>query len=96
MISHEGPVFTSTETTDYEGLEVTEKMTCYTDERGKTNRTNHRNMAVKSKTPRTVPHWPYRWLDDPDTVLLLKNRGANDHNNVVRRSGKGTGARMEA
>lgn len=50
VISHEEPLFTSTETTDYEGLEVTEKMTCYTDERGETNRTNHRSMVVKSKT----------------------------------------------
>jgi hypothetical protein len=41
---------TFAETTDYEGLEVTEKMTCYTDERGESNRTPVRSMLVKSKT----------------------------------------------
>jgi hypothetical protein len=50
MISHSEPVLKLTETTDYEGLVITEETTCYTDGRGETNRTPIRSMTVKSST----------------------------------------------
>lgn len=50
LISQEESMLRLNETTDYEGLQITEEMTCYTDERGETNRTPIRSMAMKSKT----------------------------------------------
>ena len=50
LISHDEPVLKLTETTDYEGLQITEETTCYTDGRGETNLTPIRSMAMKSKT----------------------------------------------
>lgn len=50
LVSHDEPVLKLTETTDYEGLELTEQTTCYTDERGETNLTPIRSMAMKSTT----------------------------------------------
>lgn len=50
LISHQDPMLTLTETTDYQGLEVTEYLTCFTDGRGETNLTPIRSMAMKSTT----------------------------------------------
>lgn len=49
-ISHEGPALTLTETTDYEGLAVTETTTLYTDRRGEKNQSSIAAGVVKSKT----------------------------------------------
>lgn len=50
LISHEGPVLTLTETTEYEGRTVTEKTTLYTDGRGEKNKRSIGAAVVKSKT----------------------------------------------
>lgn len=50
IVSHSEPVVRLNETTDYDGLVITEETTCYTDGRGETNLTPIRSMAMKSVT----------------------------------------------
>lgn len=93
MISHQEPVLKLTETTDYDGLDITEEMTCYTDGRGETNRTPIRSMAMKSKTRWKGLQLVTRTSIDStfSSSEFRKERGPSDNSGVTRIIGADNG-----
>lgn len=93
MISHQEPVLKLTETTDYDGLDITEELTCYTDGRGETNRTPIRSMAMKSKTRWKGLQLVTRTSIDStfSSSEFRKERGPSDNSGVTRIIGADNG-----